>query len=616
MSVWKYEKTQVIATRLVWLGILFAVFGCVILGRLFYLQVLQGEKYKFLADKNRLSVRLTMPDRGIVFDRNGVRLAENKKNFQAVFIREEAADPTRVLERFWSLVATEDSVKERVKKDLKRTKAFQPVHLRDNLNFPEMALLQLNAVDLPGIHIEEGLRRFYPFGESAAAVVGYVSLLTDQDAFEDAFSPFATLAGYRMGRTGLEYAFEEEMRGMPGLLKKEVNAFGRSVRVLENTNPIKGHDLHLTLDSRLQSFATRLMREEAGAAVVLDVTTGEILALVSTPPFDTNLFTSPISVKNWNALVSDKRRPLQNKAVTGLYSPGSLFKLVVALAGLESGDIKPETTVSCKGKTNLNDHIFHCWKPSGHGKMTVRSALMHSCDVYFYEMAQKIGPEKIIETAQKLGFGTLTGIEFSGEKAGLLPTPAWKKARHGDDWRTGDTLNLSIGQGFLNATPLQMVKAVAEIANGGIRIHPHLVKKDSSETRETLGFSKAHLRLIRQGMHDVVNREKGTAFASRFVFDGQTMSGKTASTQVRRITLKERKEGVKRQEDLPWEHRDHAIFGAFAPSDNPRFAVVVFVEHGGGGARIAAPFAAQILKEALRLDALDRHRQKTSGGGK
>lgn len=609
MSVWRYEKAQVFGTRLAILSGIFILMGFIIMGRIFYLQILQGDKYRELAEKNRISVRRSIPQRGIVFDREGRRLAQNKKNFQAVLIREEAKDYKKTLTSFKQLIPIEEEAYERIMREIKRKKAFMPVQLKENLTFDEVALIQLNAPDLTGIQIEEGLTRQYPYGSSTAPVVGYVSLMNEQDEEKMPLdSPFMDLAGYRIGRTGVEYSFEEKLRGVPGIERKEVNAFGRSVRLLEKHSSTMGENLFLTIDADLQMFALNAMGDEAGSAIVMDIYSGEILAFVSAPTYDANVFTMPISTTDWEKLLYNKKRPLQNKALTGVYSPGSIFKLIVALAGLESGDITEKETVHCSGKTKLNDHIFHCWKRHGHGKMTLQQALMHSCDVYFYEMAQKIGPEKIIAMAKRLGFGEKVQSDLSGEKSGLVPTPEWKLKNKKDAWRTGDTLNLSIGQGFLNATPLQIVTAVAQIVNGGYKITPTFLKKSTipaSQDKkkevlgEKMGFDPYHLALIKKGMFDVVNREKGTAYNARFDLNGMKMGGKTASTQVRRITMKERSEGVKSQDDLPWEHRDHAIFAAYAPTDIPRYAVVVLVEHGGGGARTAAPIAGKILKKTL-----------------
>lgn len=603
MTIWKYEKNHVMFRRLLGMSIFFFILGGILIGRLFYLQVLQGEKYLMLAEKNRLSVRLTMPSRGNIYDRNGIQLAKNSKTFQAVMIKEDAKDYKKTLENFLKLIPLDEEETERIKTELKFKRAFMPVRLKDNLTQEEMIQIQLNMPDLTGVQIEEGMMRFYPAGSGNTHVLGYVSLLTEKDLAGDKNNPLADLPGYRIGRTGLESSLEDVLKGIPGSRKSEVNAFGRTVQILEETNPIPGQDVHLTIDSRLQNFATQLLSKYAASAIVVNVQNGEILALVSAPDYDNNLFTSPISHKNWNKLLNDPHRPLQNKALNGIYSPGSIFKLVVGLAGLESGVLTLKTKVDCQGKTKLGDHIFHCWKDDGHGAVTLEEAIMHSCDVYFYEMAQKIGWEKIIETARKLGFGSAVQVGIKGESNGLLPTPEWKQERHNDGWRIGDTLNLSIGQGFLNATPMQMVTAVARIA-GGKNIQPTLIKENIEKDIKNLPFKSVYLKALRNGMYDVVNHPKGTAYGSRLT-NGQKMAGKTATTQVRRISMKERESGVISQDDLPEKYRDHAIFAAFAPTDKPKYAAIIFVEHGGGGARTAAPLMKKLMEKVLELDKSD-----------
>lgn len=600
MTVWKYEKARVIIIRTWVLAVFLVLMSCLLVGRLFYLQILQGERFFALAEKNRTAMRLIMPERGKIYDRNGVVLAGNRKAFQAVLIKEQTNDYKKTIENFKKLLPLEEEEENRILKEARYKRAFMPLQIKDNLTKEQMILLQLNAPALPGIQIEETLLRQYPEGVLNAHLVGYVSLLSDKDT--DVESAWFDMAGYRIGRTGLEQNLEKRLRGQPGFTKTEVNAMGRTVSLMEEEKAIAGEDIVLTIDNRLQKIATEAMKNEAGTVILVDVQNGEILSFVSTPSFDPNLFLAPISHKKWDALTNNQKKPLQNKGLFGTYSPGSIFKLVVALAGLESGVITPNKRVYCSGVTHLGNQKFHCWKKEGHGSLTLQEALRHSCDVYFYEMAQKIGAEKIIETAKKLGFGEVVQTELAGDKTGLLPTPEWKEEKRQDQWRMGDTLNLSIGQGFLLVTPLQLVRAVAVIANGGYLPDLHFVKKTEVSGKVGPLFDAAALRLIRAGMYDVVNHENGTAYGSRFNLDGMRMAGKTATTQVRRISLKEREEGIKKQKDMAWESRDHALFAAYAPADKPKYAVIVVVEHGGGGSSAAAPVASKVLKEALRLD--------------
>ncbi len=600
---WKYERMRILNRRMLALIGIFIFLIFVLVARVFYLQIVEGDKYLALSDKNRTSVRQTIPVRGYIYDRNGVKLAENRKTFQAVLMREQAPDYRQTLKNFQKIIPLDAEELIRIEKDINRRRQYMPIRIKDNLSFEEAALIQLNAPDLMGIQTEEETTRLYPLRENAAHVVGYVSLLNERDMEKEPDNPLLDLPGYRIGRVGVEYTWENNLQGKPGMRKTEINAYGRSVRVLEEEKSEKGENIILTVDADLQRFATKAMGEEAGSVIVMDIRTGEILAMVSTPSYDSNVFTMPIPTKIWQSLIGNEKKPLQNKAINGLYSPGSIFKLVVALAGLEAGKTTAERKIFCSGRVQIGKQYFHCWKRAGHAHLTLEEALMHSCDVYFYELAQEIGHEKIIDVARRLGYGDAVQTYLTGEKTGLLPTAEWKQKRYDEGWRLGDTLNLSIGQGFLSATPLQMGRSVAQIANGGYEIHPHVVKKDNNATmeRKSLNFHPYHLKLVRSGMNMVVNKKGGTAYAARFDLNGQKMAGKTASTQVRRISMKERKSGVISQDKLPWKYRDHAMFGAFAPIDNPRFAIIVAVEHGGGGSKTAAPIASQIMRETLRL---------------
>ena len=608
MSVWKYEKTRVIFLRTFGIVGLFVIISLILIGRLFYLQILQREHYLFLAEKNRTAVRLTMPERGKIFDKNGVILADNKKVFQAVLIKEQTTNFKKTLDNFKKLIPLDEEEESRIIKEFKRKRAFMPVQLKDNLTKDQVVTLHLNAPSLEGVQIEETLIRHYPQKELTSHVVGYVSLLNEKD--NEIESNLADLAGYRIGRSGIEQTFEEILRGSPGIRKTEVNAMGRTVSLMQEEKSVPGQDLYLTIDSRLQKIALEAMGNEAGAVVVIDVTNGAIRVFLSTPSFDPNLFLAPISQKKWDSLTNNQKKPLQNKVLAGTYSPGSIFKLIVGLAGLENNLINPLNRVYCGGSTRLGNQIFHCWKKDGHESLTLQEALRHSCDVYFYEVSQKIGVENIISMAKKFGFGEPTLTDLSGEKTGLVPSMDWKLATKKEAWRTGDTLNLSIGQGFLLTTPLQLARAIGAIANKGYLPDLHVVEGLEKNTEKEPIVNDANLSLIRAGMYDVVNHEKGTAYNSRFNFEGKRMAGKTATTQVRRISLKEREEGLKKQKDMAWESRDHALFAAYAPTNKPKYAVVVIVEHGGGGSSSAAPIASKILQAALRLDQEDAKIEK------
>ena len=565
------------------------------------MQVYQADRYKTLADENRISTRLLVPPRGIIFDRNGVTIASNQQNFQALIVAEQAPNVQETLDAFKKIMPLSEAEEERIKKDLKRNRSFVPIKIRDNLSWEEVSRIQLNAPDLPGIVIDEGLTRYYPFGAGMAHILGYVSSVSDKDVKDD---PLLEVPGFKIGKSGIEKYLEKALRGESGNLKLEVNAYGRIMKEIERVDGIPGKDVQLTIDSRLQQKAFELFGEESGAAVLLDVHTGEILAFVSAPSFDPNMMTQGLSTEDWNALLHNERNPLTDKAISGQYSPGSTFKMIVALAALEAGVIKPETRTYCAGKMFLGNHAFHCWKKEGHGHLNVVEALQHSCDIFFYETAQKLGIEKIADMARRFGLGSKINIGLENEKAGLIPDKEWKLRRFGEPWQQGESLISGIGQGYILTTPLQLATMTARLVNGGYEIKPTFLKVSDGEKSKIrkIDVSPTNLELIKEGMYAVVNKPGGTAWRSQFDYHGQRMGGKTGTTQVRRITMKERREGIKKESELPWRLRNHALFVGYAPHDNPKYAVAVLVEHGGGGSSVAAPLAGKILREAVMLD--------------
>ena len=605
---WQADGIKKITRRTFVMGGAQLALAFVLFGRMFYLQVLEADKYQTLADKNRISLKLLPPPRGAILDRNGVPFAVNRKIFRAVIVAEETGGKLRkTLQNFGKLVPLQKEEYERILKEIRRKKSFVPVRIKDDLTFDEMSAIQLNIPDLAGVSIEDGLMRVYPQKEFAAHPIGYVSFVTEQDLEQE--NLLSKMPDVRIGRTGIEQSYQEVLYGKTGNKKMEINAVGREVRELEKTDPVSGDDLVLALDSRLQKIGYEALKNESGSAVLMDVQTGEVKMMVSTPSFDPNIFNYPIDSKTWSKLNTSDRHPLLNKAISGLYSPGSVFKIVVALAGLEAGVINERTQIDCEGRLFVGDHPFHCWKRAGHGPLNLKQALQHSCDIYFYEVARQTGVDKIIEVAERLGFGAKTGIDLFGEKEGLLPSRAWKEGKFGDAWRLGDTMNLGIGQGFLLATPLQMALMMAHVANGGKKLTPALSMNALREPKK-LKISSNHLRIIREGLTAVVNKPGGTAYHARINVDGQKMAGKTASTQIRRISLAEREEGLKKQHELAWKDRDHAFFVAYAPLNKPRYAISVAVEHGGGGGSISAPIAAMIMQRALELDKEDKEKLK------
>lgn len=595
------DKGKVLIRRSLIMALIKFLLLMVIIVRLYYLQVYQADRYKTLADENRISTRLLVPPRGIIYDRNGVTIASNQQNFQALIVAEQAPNVQETLDAFKKIMPLSAAEEERIKKDLKRNRSFVPIKIRDNLSWEEVSKIQLNAPDLPGIVIDEGLTRYYPFGAAMTHILGYVSSVSDKDVKDD---PLLEVPGFKIGKSGIEKFLEKDLRGESGNLKLEVNAYGRIMKEIERVDGIPGKDVQLTIDSRLQQKAFELFGEESGAAVLLDVHTGEILAFVSAPSFDPNMMTQGLSTKDWNALLHNERNPLTDKAISGQYSPGSTFKMIVALAALEAGIIKPETRTYCAGKMFLGNHAFHCWKKEGHGHLNVVEALQHSCDIFFYETAQKLGIEKIADMARRFGLGSKINVGLENEKAGLIPDKEWKLKRFGEPWQQGESLISGIGQGYILTTPLQLATMTARLVNGGYEIKPTFLKVSDKEKNKIkkIDVSPANLELVKEGMYAVVNKPGGTAWRSQFDYHGERMGGKTGTTQVRRITMKERREGIKKESELPWRLRNHALFVGYAPHDNPKYAVAVLVEHGGGGSSVAAPLAGKILKEAVMLD--------------
>lgn len=572
----------------------------VLVVRLYDLQVWEGEKYQILSDENRISTRILIPPRGRVYDRNGVQIASNVQNFQALIIAEQTPDVDMTLQRFQKIIPLSEQEQERIKKDIKNNKRFMPVKLKDNLYFDEVAKLQLYAPELPGIVIDEGLNRVYPMGVYTSAFLGYVGSVSSTDTDPD---PLLAVPGFKIGKAGLEKIFEKSLRGTSGNVKLEVNAYGRVMKEIERRSGIEGERLDLTVDMRLQQVAQDAFLEESGGAVVLDVHSGDILAFVSMPSFDPNLFTNGISTQNWKSLLENERKPLINKVISEHYSPGSTFKIVVALAALEAGVINENTRFFCSGAMKLGKHKFHCWKHSGHGYLNVESALKYSCDIFFYEVALRLGIDKIANMARMLGFESDFHLGFDNMQKGLIPDKAWKEKRFHTKWQQGETVIAGIGQGYVLTTPLQLAVMLARVVNGGYEVVPHFQKlslKEKEKIRK-LPIKAKNLDIVKQGMFDVVNSADGTARRAAFNVNGMKMGGKTGTTQVRRISLKERKSGIIKDADLPWKLRNHALFVGYAPHDRPKYAVAVIVEHGSSGSGTAAPIASKILKAAVEM---------------
>jgi len=594
-----------------------------LIGRMYYLQVVEAERYRTLADDNRINIRLLAPPRGRIVDRFGTALADNQANFRVVVVPEQTPDLSRTIDDLARIVEVSEADRERIFKEARRRRPFVPVTVRDNLSWHHVSRLEVNAPVLPGVAIEMGETRHYPFGEPMTQVLGYVAAVAEHELTGE---PLLELPGFRVGKTGVERRFDAELRGTAGTSQVEVNAVGRVIRELSRDEGQAGRELVLSLDAGLQNFVhQRLLGARSASAVVMNVHNGEVLALSSAPSYDADAFNKGLSRRQWQSLVNDPLGPLNNKAIAGTYSPGSTFKMIVALAALETG-IDPAERFFCPGFLKLGRARFHCWKRHGHGWMTMHEGIKQSCDVYFYEVARRTGIDAISEMAMRLGLGTTTGVELPGERSGVVPTRDWKLATIGEPWQGGETLVTAIGQGFVLATPLQLAVMTARLANGGFAVRPTLVhgfrdqlSADEAEPAsaeataahvaevaasrfEPLGLKAAHLEIVHDAMDAVTNHRRGTAYRSRIEEEAWAMAGKTGTSQVRRISLSERQSGVKKNEDLEWRYRDHGLFVGFAPVHRPRYCCAVVVEHGGSGSRSAAPIVRDILTETQRRD--------------
>jgi penicillin-binding protein 2 len=597
------ESNRMIGRRTLVMGGLFLGTSAVLAARMRYLQVERAADFRLLAEENRINVRLLPPERGLVFDRNGVLLAGNEQNYRITLVREDTDDVDAVLDQLARIVNLDLGLLERAREEIMRRPPFVPVTVADRLSWEELSSVAVNAPALPGVNPEVGLSRVYPLGADFAHVVGYVGPVSDYYIEQTGDTdPVLQIPDFQVGRYNVEARMEAELRGRAGTKRVEVNAAGREMRELDRDAAIAGSDVQLTIDAGLQNYVEARLTGQSAGAVVLDCNTGEILALASAPTFDPNLFVRGISQTQWTALNEDPYRPLANKATQGLYPPGSTYKMIVALAALEAGVVSTDEDITCTGHIELGDRRFHCWRREGHGRVNLVEAISQSCDVFFYDLAQRVGIEAISAMAVRLGCGVRHELPLSGIARGLAPTMQWKRRNRGEDWVVGDTLNASIGQGFVLASPLQLAIMTSRLATGRL-VEPNIVRSvDGLPQRPAdpadLGIDAGHLDIVHRAMWQVNNDRRGTAFNSRVMDGAYLVAGKTGTSQVRNITAAEREAGVISNEDLPWERRDHALYVGYAPFEAPRYAVSVVVEHGGGGAAVAAPIARDILLRA------------------
>jgi len=572
------------------------IFGILLL-RLWHLQIVNDERYRTLSERNRTRFIHIDAPRGTMYDRNGVMVVDSRPAFTVSVLRQEIPDRQALFSRLSQLLGIEPRQFETRWRAGQILPDYQPLPLLEDIDRATMEIVQEHGIDLPGVIVEGKPLRAYPQGPVAPHLLGYLGEVTEDDLRRPEFS------GYRprnlVGKTGLERLFEEKLRGQDGYRLIEVNVRGRELRQLTTQKPVPGQRLILTLDSKVQAAAEKAFGEEAGAAVALDVRSGEVLALISRPAFDPGQFARGITAAEWQALAEDPRHPMQNKVLRGQYPPGSTFKPAVALAGLESGVITPDTTFNCSGGIFLGSHEFRCWNKGGHGAVNLHRALKESCDVYFYRVGMMVGIDRVAAMCHRLGLGQPLGFPFGGEKSGLIPDREWKKKRFGTAWYEGETVICSIGQGYVLTTPLQLASMAAAVANGGTVWRPQVVKRIESLQGDLLWtpepqklfesqWSPANLLAVRRGLEAVVNEPGGTAFRSRL--PEVPYAGKTGTAQV------VGRRGDKAADTSKYEHRDHALFVAYAPAIAPEVAIAVVVEHGGHGGSAAAPVAKAMLE--------------------
>ena len=587
--------------------LIFAIQGIFVAGlaaRMRFLQIDQADQYRLLAEENRINVRLVPPSRGLVYDRDGLLIASNVQNYRAVIIREDVENLESLLNNLQTLLKISDEKKQAIRKLVLKHSPFVPITVLNNLSWSDVAKISVNAPVLHGLTADVGLNRHYPRGADYAHLLGYVGPVSDFDLKKrDDNDPLLKIPRFQIGKTGVEAKLERALRGNAGTKRIEVNAKGRVIRELSRQESSPGQSVQMTIDTGLQNFALARLGKKSASAVVMRVDNGDLLSMASSPSFDTNLFVEGISTNDYAALRDNEFRPLADKSVQGIYPPGSTFKMVIALAALDEGLIRPNEKIRCDGHIELADRKFHCWKRLGHEEITLTEALEQSCDVFFYDLALRVGIEKITQMAKRLGIGIKHNLPLSGVARGLSPTKNWKLKTQGESWVLGDTLNVGIGQGYVLASPLQLAVMAARIASGKV-VEPRIIKRVNGVEQKIpnqlkLDIDPNALGIIRSGMYEVSNGIKGTARKSKIAISEISMAAKTGTSQVRNITSKERATGVIPNEKLPYNRRDHALFVGFAPYNQPKYAIAVVVEHGGGGSKVAAPIARDIMLRAL-----------------
>ncbi|MDC3022891.1 penicillin-binding protein 2, partial [Candidatus Pelagibacter sp.] len=574
------------------------------------LQVKQNNKYLTLSDKNRIREWKLHPVRGEFKDYYGNVIAGNNEVYQLHVIPEQVEDFRYIALRLKNILNLSEKEFQKIFKKKKEIKSWETIVVSDNLSWEQFSRVNNYLHDLVGVKTVLSISRIYPFNENYTHVLGYVSQANEKDIINNEFIKEKFVPGIRVGKTGLEKAFENTLLGENDIQRFEVNAYGRKISQLEYQKGEKGKTLRLTIDTEVQKLANELLKDQAGSICVMDIYSGDVIAMHSSPSFDPNLFVFGISKDDWQLIRNDPMKPLVNKTLQGNYSPGSTIKPIVALSALENGIINTNFTINCRGHKHpleLYGQTYHCWKKEGHGFMNLRNAMKQSCDIYFYEIARKLGVDKLSETAKKFGLGKeVFGDLFSIEKKGLIPNTQWKKNALGQGWLLGETVITGIGQGYIQTTPIQLCLMIAQIGNGGHKIYPKIVVNEKDHIAPPDKFmplfvNSKNIKIVQDAMFASTNEVRGTSYKSRIDDKKYQFAGKTGTAQVKKITEKDRELDLKTFE-IPYEERDHALYVAYGPYKNPRYATSIIVEHGGSGSSTAAPMAKKLFKLII-----DRH---------
>jgi penicillin-binding protein 2 len=575
--VTEQSQSYSFSRRAVMLGVAQGGVGLMLAGRMAWLSIAQNEHYQAMSESNRVNMTLVPPRRGWIVDRNGAPIANNRTDFRVDIIPDRLEDKDRVLAVLGQILSLPPEEIERINIDLKHAAGFQPVQVIENLDWERFAAVSVRLPELPGVAPTRGFSRNYPAGAAVAHLTGYVGAAS-ADQYRETKDPLMVTPGFKLGKDGLEKTLEPSLRGSPGAKRVEVTARGKLVKELETRPDVPGKTARLTIDAGLQEYAARRLGTNSGSVVMIDCDTGDILAMVSMPAYDPNLFSDGISHLEWKMLSDNDHVPLMNKTLQGLYPPGSTVKPMNALALLNAG-VSASERVNCSGAMRLGTGVFHCHKRGGHGPLDMKNAVMQSCDIYFYEMARRVGYDAIAPVARTLGMGQKFDLPFGSQRYGTMPDSAWKQKKYKTNWTIADSLNASIGQGYVLANPFQLAVMAARIGSGKNLI-PRLLMRGPTPNPQPLPYSAEHLAVVREAMFGVVN-QGGTGGRARMLVPGVALAAKTGTAQVRRITMSERAGGVLKNSQLPFKMRDHALFVCFAPADKPKYAMAVVLEHNG-----------------------------------